>query len=123
MFRTWLETSVMILPTISATLGRGVTSGIRAQERLSSPNLEVSQLSQRENEQDDVVYQIIDKGSNWIFSLREENHRGFSKLVKTRGLLRLLRGSWVSTKEPRGRGRMCLVFMRSGGDATTEKKI
>ena len=78
----------------------------------------VSQLSQRENEQDDLVHQIIDKGSNL-----EENHRGFSKLVKTRGLLRLLRGSWVSTKEPRGRGRICIVLMRSGGDATTEKKI
>ncbi|KAF3578664.1 hypothetical protein DY000_02028954 [Brassica cretica] len=82
----------------------------------------VSQLSQTENEQDDVVHQIIDKGSNWIFFL-EENHRGFSKLVKTRGLLRLLRGSWVSTKEPRGRGTICLVFMRSDGDATTEKKV
>ncbi|CAF1980407.1 unnamed protein product [Brassica napus] len=34
----------------------------------------------------------------------------FSKLVKIRGLLRLLRGSWVPTKEPRGRGRRCLVF-------------
>ena len=81
----------------------------------------VSQFSQRENEQDDVVHQIIDKGSKWIFFL-EENHPGFSKLVKTRGLLRLLRGSWVTTKEPRGRGRICIVFMRSGGDAT-EKKI
>ncbi|KAF3560343.1 hypothetical protein F2Q69_00010914 [Brassica cretica] len=59
-----------------------------------------------------MVHQIIDKESNWICSLREENHRGFSKLVKTRGLLRLLRGSLVSTKEPRGRERTCLVFMR-----------
>lgn len=34
------------------------------------------------------------------------------KVGKERGLLRLLRG----------RGRICLVFMRSGGGATTEKK-
>ncbi|KAF3499933.1 hypothetical protein F2Q69_00042250 [Brassica cretica] len=36
----WLETSVLILPIFSVMLGRDVTSGIRTQERLSSPKLE-----------------------------------------------------------------------------------
>ena len=34
----------------------------------------------------------------------------FSRLVRTRGLSRSLRGSWVPTREPSERERRCLVF-------------